>query len=241
LSVVDTDGTAADVLAVQSLKSGGSLILGAEVDVSETLEGTGVAVGGKRDTGDVTVLLEDLLDALVGALERDVAEEESVAGRAALVTVLVGTGTVGIGLSTGSAEVDVELTTVKLVLVHLLLGLGGIGSVGELDVTESLSTASLTVSDDTAANNLTEALELAAEPVLIDVPAHVTNEEVLDTLLSGGLLGLGLLDSGGSGLLSLALLGGSLVALGSRRVVGVGIRVVRVGGSGGLSKLVYVV
>jgi hypothetical protein len=126
--------------------------------------------------------------------------------------------------------------------VHLLLGLRGISSVGELDVTETLSTASLTVSDDTAANDLTEALELAAEPVLIDVPAHVTNEEVLDTLLSGGLFSLGLLDSGGSCLLSLALLGGSLLALGSRRVVGVGVRgVVRVGGGGGLSKLVYVV
>jgi hypothetical protein len=69
LSVVDTDGTATDLLAVQSLKSGGSLLLGAEVDVSETLEGTSVAVGWERDTGDVTVLLENLLDALVGALE----------------------------------------------------------------------------------------------------------------------------------------------------------------------------
>jgi hypothetical protein len=90
--------------------------------------------------------------------------------------------------------------------MHLLLGLGGIGSVGELDVTESLSTASLTVSDDTAANDLTEALELATKPVLIDVPAHVTNEEVLNTLLGGGLLSLGLLNSGGSDLLGLALL-----------------------------------
>jgi MFS family permease len=69
LSVVDTDGTATDLLAVQSLKSGGSLLLGAEVDVSETLEGTSVAVSWERDTGDVTVLLENLLDALVGALE----------------------------------------------------------------------------------------------------------------------------------------------------------------------------
>jgi phage terminase Nu1 subunit (DNA packaging protein) len=94
-------------LAVQSLKSGGSLSLGAEVDVSETLERTGVAVGGERDTGDVAVFSEDLLDALVAAFERDVAEEEGVAGSAALVTVLVRTGTTFGLLLTRSAEVDV--------------------------------------------------------------------------------------------------------------------------------------
>ena len=116
------------------------------------------------------------------------------------------------------------------------------GAIRKLDKAEALGAAGLTVADDTAAGDVSEVLELTAEPVLIDVPAHVTNEEVLDTLLSGGLFSLGLLDSGGSCLLSLALLGGSLLALGSRRVVGVGVRgVVRVGGGGGLSKLVYVV
>jgi hypothetical protein len=231
-------------LAVQSLKSGGSFSLVAEVDVSETLERTSVTVGGERDTGDVAVLSEDLLDALVAALEGDVAEEEGVAGRATLVAVLVATGT-GVGLLlAGSAEVDVQLATVELELVHLLLGLGSIGSVGELNVTETikvsegsrimrsgdipLGAAGLTVSDDTAANDLTEALELATEPVFIDVPAHVTNEEVLDALFSGGLLGLGLLNDGLGNFLSLALLGGSLFFV----AVGIGVRV------GGLWELV---
>ena len=105
-----------------------------------------------------------------------------------------------------------------------------------------LGTASLAVSNDTATNDLTEALKLAAEPVFVDVPAHVANEEVGDALASSRLFGLGLFHGGLSSFLSLALLGGSLLALGSRRVVGVGVRgVVRVGGGGGLSKLVYVV
>jgi hypothetical protein len=65
-------------------------------------------------------------------------------------------------------------------------------------------------------------LELAPQPVLVDVPAQATNEEVLDTLSGSGgsLLGLGLLDGGLGSLLSLALLGGSL---------GLGVGVGRVG------------
>ena len=96
-----------------------------------------------------------------------------------------------------------------------------------------LGAASLTVSDDPAANDLTEALELAAKPVLVDVPAQVADEQVLDALLLATLLSLGLLDDGLGNLLSLALLGGSLclVALG---VVG---GIVRVGGSSGLLEL----
>lgn len=71
------------------------------------------------------------------------------------------------------------------------------------------STASLTVSDDTAASDLTEALELALKPVLVDVPAEVSDEQVLDTLAS--ILGLVLLHSGLALSLSLALLGRSLI------------------------------
>lgn len=87
-----------------------------------------------------------------------------------------------------------------------------------------LGAAGLTISDDTAANDLTEALELAAKPVLVDVPAHVADKEVLDALGgSRSLLSLGLLDGGLSSLLSLALLGGSLLlAVG---VIGIGVRV----------------
>jgi hypothetical protein len=71
------------------------------------------------------------------------------------------------------------------------------------------STTSLTVGDDAAASDLTEVLELALKPILINVPAEVTDEQILDSLASilslvllHGWLGLGL---------SLALLGRSLL------------------------------
>ena len=168
-------------MSVECLKSSSSLLDGAEVDVSEALERAGVTVGGERDTGDVAVLLEDLLDALVGAVEGEVAEEEGVGRSAALIPVLVGARAL-VGLLAGSAEVDVEATAVKLVLVHLGLGLGSIVGAGELDVAEALGAAALAVGDDTATRDLTEALELTAEPVLINVPAQAAYEEVLDTL-----------------------------------------------------------
>ena len=90
-----------------------------------------------------------------------------------------------------------------------------------------LGTASLAVSNDTATNDLTEALKLAAEPVFVDVPAHVANEEVGDALASSRLFGLGLFHGGLSSFLSLALLGGSLFFLIAVRGVGarVGARV----------------
>ena len=118
--------------------------------------------------------------------------------------------------------------------MHLLLGLSSICGGLELDVTEALGAARLAVADDTAASDGTELLELTVEPVLIDVPAQAANEEVLDAISGGGsVLGLGLLDGRLGGLLSLALLGRSLLLVAVRRVgrvgVGVGVRV-RVGG-----------
>lgn len=81
----------------------------------------------------------------------------------------------------------------------------------------------LTVGDNTAAGELTEGLELAAEPVLVNVPGQVTNEQVGGSTLGGG-LGLGLLGGSDGLLLSLALLGGdsSLFAVLGLRVGGVG-------------------
>lgn len=71
----------------------------------------------------------------------------------------------------------------------------------------------LTVSHDTAASELTELGKLALEPILINVPGEVTNEQVGGSTL-GGSLGLGLLNSGNRLLLGLALLGGLLLSLG---------------------------
>lgn len=222
-SEVETDGTASNLGTVEGLESGAGLLCRGEVDVTEALEGTSLTVGGKRDTGDVTVLLERLLDSLVCAVEGQVTKEQSVAGSRALVTELVGTVESLVGrLLTGSGEVNVERAAIKLVSHHLLLSLSSGISRLELDVTEALGATSLAVANDTAAGNGTELLELAVEPVLINVPAQAANEEVLDTLTTSGgsILSLGLLDGRGGSLLSLALLGrGLLVAVGG---VGVG-------------------
>jgi hypothetical protein len=77
-----------------------------------------------------------------------------------------------------------------------------------------LGTLSLAVGDDAAAGDLTIALKLASEPVLVDAPAEVSDEEVLDTLFCDlGDLGLCLLDDGLSLFFSLALLGGSFLLI----------------------------
>lgn len=212
-SVVDANGAALDVGAVESLQGGGSLLLGLEVDVAEALRVAGLTVGRQRDAGDGAVLAEVLGDDLVGGVEGDVADEQRVAGGGALVAVAVGAvaGTLAVLLGgAGSAEVDVHLAAIELVLVHLLLGLLSIGGAGELNITEALGAAALAVGDDADAGDLAELLELALEPLLVDGPGQIANEEVLDTLLSG-LLGLVLLHGGGGFVLGLALLGGSLL------------------------------
>lgn len=67
--------------------------------------------------------------------------------------------------------------------------------------------ASLAISDDTAANDLAKAFELTSKPILVDVPAQVANEKVLDTLAVGrSLSSLALLHHRLGDLLGLALL-----------------------------------
>lgn len=144
---------------------------GAELDVSETLGGTSLAVSGQRDTGNLAELAEGLADGLVGRVERKVANEQCVARRATLVTELLGTGSsLVLVLLTRLAEVDVEGTAIKVRVVESLLG-GLCGFSGaELDVTKAmiklarehfvrmrdnipLGAARLAVSDDAAALN----------------------------------------------------------------------------------------
>lgn len=84
--------------------------------------------------------------------------------------------------------------------------------------------AALTIGHNTAASKLTELGELTLEPILINVPRQVTNEQVGGSTLRG-LLGLGLLSRGSRLLISLALLGslGGILA-----ILGLRLRAVRV-------------
>jgi hypothetical protein len=84
-----------------------------------------------------------------------------------------------------------------------------------------LGATRLAVSDDAAAVNGSVGSEGGREPLLVDIPAKVANEQVLNTLLASG-LGLGLLDDGLGLILSLALLGGGLLLIGIA-VAGVGV------------------
>ena len=79
-----------------------------------------------------------------------------------------------------------------------------------------LGTLGFTVGDDAAAHKFTKAFELTSKPLFIHIPAQVSNEEVLDTLICS--FGLRLFDSRLGGLLSLALLARGLLFITGRRV-----------------------
>lgn len=137
-SKVDANVTAVNILSAQTVKSGLSLLDSGELNVSEALGGTSVTVGGERDTGNLAVLAESLANGVVGGVEGEVSNEQSVAGSAALVTELLGaSSTLVLVLLAGLAEVDVQSTTVKVGIVEGLLG--RLRSVGgcELNVTET--------------------------------------------------------------------------------------------------------
>lgn len=188
-----------------------------------------VHVSWKSDIDDSAVSTESLADDILVGLERDVTNEESVGLWVLLVTV-------GLGASVGAVlwcsvvawgrEVNVGLTSIDK---STLLGgqsLSGIGGVGELNVTETLGAAGVAVRDDTGAGDLTELLELAVQPLVINVPAQVTNEKVLGASVLNS-VGLDLLGGGLLLIISLALLGwSSLLGLLSGFLLGIG----RIGG-----------
>jgi hypothetical protein len=171
------------------------------------------------------------MKSILSGAERKVANEESVTLGAGLVTVRTGTSlnavTTLLVVLTASGVVKVDGTAVEIGTLLGLHGLGGIGSVGELNVTEATGAAGLTVGDNAAAGELTELGELTLEPLLVDVPGEVANEEV-----GGGTLGsissLRLLGSSLGLIISLALLRDGLLlrlglgAIGVRARLGVG-------------------
>mgnify|MGYP001596329099 FL=1 len=145
------------------------------------------------------MLAESLAEHVLVGLEGDVADEKGVGLWVLGITVGLGASVGAVlwcGVVTGSREVNVGLATVDESTLLGLEGSGGIGGVGELNVTETLGATRLAVGDDASASDLTELLKLAVQPLVINVPAQVTNEQVL---------GSGILD------LSLGLLGGGLL------------------------------
>jgi hypothetical protein len=189
-----------------------SLLNGAHLDVTETLEGTSVTVGWETDGLDGTVLAEGLGEGILIGIEADVADEDGVGWGLGSVAVLVGTVEALLLrslLRAGLASVHAKLTVVKQVAVTSGESLLGIGSVGVLDVSEPLAAARLAVGDDADTLDLTKLLELAGQPLLVDVPAKVANEKICGC--AGLLINLALFRGVLGGSLSLPLL-----ALGDR-------------------------
>jgi hypothetical protein len=219
-SEVEADVAAGNVGTLQSLMCGLSLLNGAHLDVTETLEGTSVTVGRETDGLDGTVLAEGLGQGILIGIEANVADEDGVGWGLGGVAVLVGTVEALLLrslLRAGLASVHTKLTVVKQVAVTSGESLLCIGSAGVLDVSEPLAAARLAVGDDAYTLDLTELLELASQPLLVDVPAKVANEKVCGCtglLISlalfrgvlGGSLSLTLLALGDGGLLFLVFL-----------------------------------
>ena len=169
-------------------------------------------VGGKSDAGNGSDLAEELTDGILVNVERQVADEEGVALGAEGVAVSLGAvGSTALGVGIGRASVgvvEVEGTAVKLETLHGLVGLGATLRVVEVDVTEATAAASSLLSDNTSADETLEVLEGLVEGVGIDAPAQAASEE------GSGSISLGLLSLVGVDVvLSLALLGGSLLSL----------------------------
>lgn len=206
---VEAQRTAVDLSASKLAVGSLGLLNGGVLNVTEALGATGLGVSGQTDAQDATLLSEDITQSILSSAEGQVANEQSVGGGAGLVTVGTGTslGTVTtLVVLAGSGVIEVDGTAIKLGTLLGLEGLDGISNLGELSVTETAGAARFTVSHNTA-RNLAELGELALEPLLIDVPGQVADEQVGGSTL-GNLSGLGLLSGSLDLVISLALLGG---------------------------------
>lgn len=137
------------------------------------------------------MLAEGLVDLVLGDREGKGTNPKGLSGRGLLVvedlSTLLG-GLVGLSLS---GVVDTDRTAVNLRTV-LLDRLGRGLKVGEFHVAETTRLLGVTVEDNSGRNNLTTRLELGLEPVVVNVPRELANENVgsgfLLTVIGPGLL-----------------------------------------------------
>lgn len=85
------------------------------------------------------------------------------------------------------AEIDANGTVIEVGAVLGLERSGGMLGVGKLDVSKALATAAVTVGDDANSRDFSKLFKLASEPLLVNVPAQVADEQV-----ASGALGLSL-------------------------------------------------
>jgi hypothetical protein len=155
------------------------------------------------------VSTESLTNSVLVSIKGKVAKEEGVRRRVLVVAILLSTALstfLWCGIVTGSGEVDIGFTAINECTLLGLESCGSIGRVDELDVSETLGATSGLVADDTSTRDLSELLELTVQPLVINVPAQVTNEQVLGSSILT-ILSLGLLCGSSRLLVCFALLG----------------------------------
>lgn len=164
-------------------------------------------VSWKSDAQDGAVSTECLADHIFVGIKGEVAHEEGVRRWVARVAILLGTLVCAVlwcCVIAGSSEVDVSDTTIDLRPLFSIEGSRCIGGLGKFNISEALGAAGVSVSHDASTNKLTELLKLAVQPLVINVPAQIANEQVLDATI---LTDLGLLSRSSRLFFSLTLLG----------------------------------
>lgn len=188
-------------------------------------------VGRQSDADNGANLVEELSDGVLVNVERQVADEESVALRADGIAVLLGTvGSTGLGsgiVGAGVGVVKVDGTATNILTLHGLVSLGSGLSILEVDITETTAAASSLLSNDTSTNKAVERLESLVQGIVIDAPGQAAGEEGGSSVA----INLSLLSRGINLVVSLALLGSGgilLLLLLIRRVIAVLLRIARV-------------
>jgi hypothetical protein len=137
---------------------------------------------------------ESLANHVFVCLKGEVAKEEGIRRGITRVSKLLRTIVGAIlwcCIVSWSSEVDICDSTIDLCTFLSSKSSCCIGCVGKLNISKALGASRVSVSQDASAGKLTELLKLAVQPLVIDVPAQVTYEEVLDALsaVDLGLLG----------------------------------------------------
>jgi len=188
------------------------------------IAGSDLRVGRKAKALDLGSSVEEVGDDRLVGVEGEVTDEEGVARRADLITVLLlalSCALAGVGVLLLAGKVNAHVTAVQEGAGLLSVGLLGDLLAVEVDIAEAARPARLLVCDDTSADKALVAGELLVQGVVVNVPCQVANPQGSGSL---ALLGLGLLGSsvGLLGLvLGLALVGGSR---GLGLLLGAGIR-----------------
>lgn len=185
-------------------------------------------VGRQSNADNGANLVEELSDGVLVNVERQVADEESVALRADGIAVLLSTiGSTGLRsgiVGAGVGIVKVDGTATNILTLHGLVSLGSGLSILEVDITETTAAASGLLSNDTSTNKAVERLESLVQGIVIDAPGQAAGEEGGSSVA----VDLGLLGRGINLVVSLALLGSGGILLLLIRVIAVLLRVARV-------------